>query len=250
MASSSSLAHLTTPAQSHPLSADEISSKGRRSRTKQDTEPESGPSTAYFTLKAQSEAQSNHNNANGTAGRGNWDGSVKGYGKQRALDGRNPSSNSLGVLWDRSPGVFAEGEHHNSRTSPLGSPNWTSFQLIPPDEEAREATILSHRWHEYSDDVIQAKLSLSESSNNTAIRALSSAVSNLSRVCAELEEKHRVLRRKDDARRKRADELMKELQPSERDIAKRVMQSIFTDDDERIHRVQRQQSRMVGLRHY
>jgi hypothetical protein len=118
--------------------------------------------------------------------------------------------------------------------------------LVLPDEEVEEPSILSHKWHEYSDDVIHATLSSSESSSHTAIRALSSALSKLSRVCVELEENHRILQQKEDARRKRAEELIRELQPSERDVAKRVIQSIFTDDDERVHQVRRQQSRMVS----
>ena len=240
MASSSSSTHLSTPAQSHPLSADEISSRGRRSRTKQDSESESKPSPAYFTLKAQSEAQNSHISVNGTGRGGSWDGSVRGYVKRKSA---YASSNMLGVLWDRGPAPFSASD---PRTSPLGSPNWTSAKLVLPDEEVGDDAILSHRWHEYSDDVIQAKLSSCESSSSTAIRALSSALNNLTRVCVELEENHRLLQLKEDARRKRTEELMKELQPSERDVAKRVIQSIFTDDDERIHHVQRQQSHMVS----
>jgi small G protein signaling modulator 3 len=185
---------------------------------------------------------------NGVSARANWDGSVKGYGKRISADGRTLSSNSLNVLWDRGPAPFAAVEPHISRTSPLASPNWRSPKLVLPDEEVEDASIVSHKWHEYSDDVIQATLSSSESSSHSAIRALSFALGNLSRVCTELEEKHRVLQEKESARRTRSEELMKELQPSERDVAKRVIQSIFTDDDERVHQVQRQQSRMVSCR--
>ncbi|KIM85069.1 hypothetical protein PILCRDRAFT_817909 [Piloderma croceum F 1598] len=246
MASSSSSVHLKTPAQSHPLSADDISSRGRRSRGKQDTEPESRPSTTYLALKAQSEVHRDHTTVNGAGPKSNWDGSVRGYGKRKAPEGlgKDSSSNSLSVMWDRGPSVFATGEARNPRTSPLGSPNWRGPRLVLPDEEDEDASILSHKWHDYSDDVIHATLSSSESSSHTAIRALSSALSKLSRVCTELEESHRVLQQKESARRTRAEELMKELQPSERDVAKRVIQSIFTDDDEQIHQVKRQQSRM------
>ena len=243
MASSSSSVHRKTPAQSHPLSADDISSRGRRSRGKQDIEPESRPSTTYLALKAQSEVQRDHTTVNGADPKSNWDGSVR--GKRKAPDEKD-SSNSLSVMWDRGPYVFATGESRNPGTSPLGSPNWRSPRLVLPDEEDEDTSILSHKWHDYSDDVIHATLSSSESSSHTAIRALSSALNKLSRVCTELEESHRVLQQKESARRTRAEELMKELQPSERDVAKRVIQSIFTDDDEQIHQVQRQQSRMVS----
>jgi hypothetical protein len=47
------------------------------------------------------------------------------------------------------------------------------------------------------------------------------------------------------ARRKRADELLKELEPSEQVIARRLIQSLFTDDDENEHNVHRKQSVMV-----
>ena len=56
----------------------------------------------------------------------------------------------------------------------------------------------------------------------------------------------RVIQEKERARKQRAEELMKELQPSERDIARRVMQSLFTDDDEGMHNVERSQSQMVS----
>lgn len=61
----------------------------------------------------------------------------------------------------------------------------------------------------------------------------------------ELEESRRVLQEKEIARKHRAEVLMTELQPSERDIARRVIQSIFTDDDEDRHQVRRQHSLMV-----
>ncbi len=61
-----------------------------------------------------------------------------------------------------------------------------------------------------------------------------------------MEESLRVIKEKERARKRRAEELMKELQASDRDIARRVMQSLFTDDDEGIHQVERSQSQVVG----
>lgn len=264
MSSSSSLIPPKTPVNSHPLSADEISSRGRRSRGKQDVESSSSngrPSTTYLTLKAQSEAQLGDNVSSirsATAPKSNWDGSVRGYGKRKSVEGRNLSSSSLNALWDRSslvPPAFSIGSPYDSGPSPRLSPNWRSPKLPLHEEEPLDSTtassqVLSHKWHDYSEDIIQAKLSsiddASSHPHHTAIRVLSSALHNMSRVCSELEENHRVLQEKDDARRKRAEELIKELLPSERDVAKRVIQSIFTDDDERTHQVERQQSRMVS----
>jgi hypothetical protein len=117
--------------------------------------------------------------------------------------------------------------------------------------------VLSTKWHECSDEVIQQTISqLSSVSEDhpandgtvyhSTIRALSSAMHNLLRTRLELEEMCRALREKESARRKRAEALMKELQPSDRDVAKRVLQSIFTDDDESSHQVRRQTSLQVG----
>jgi hypothetical protein len=265
MASSSPSIHLKTPVHSHPLLADDISARGRRSRGKHDTDISTstgGPATSYFTLKAQSEAQQGDNSNREDNGAGtrsgnvsNLDGSVRGYGKaekRKSIEGQDLSSNSLSLLWDRSglpPPASVPGAPHDSGLSLYGSPNWRSPQLVS-GENGEASDVLSHKWHEFSDESLQAKLSSidvegSSPPHHTAIRVLSSALHNFSRVCAELEENHRMLQQKEHARRKRAQELMKELQSSERDIARRVIQSIFTDDDERIHQVQRQQSRMV-----
>jgi hypothetical protein len=62
----------------------------------------------------------------------------------------------------------------------------------------------------------------------------------------ELELGRKVLQEKEAARRTRAEAIMNELQlVSEREIARRVIQSIFTDDNEEEHHVHRQQSLMV-----
>ncbi|TFY69130.1 hypothetical protein EVG20_g3280 [Dentipellis fragilis] len=119
---------------------------------------------------------------------------------------------------------------------------------------APEATarILATRWHECSDEAIQetiASLSASDSPAvaaghpyHAALRVLSSATHNLTRIRMELEEARRALVEREVARRQRAEELMKELMPSELEVARRVIQSLFTDDDEDGHRIQRKQS--------
>lgn len=119
------------------------------------------------------------------------------------------------------------------------------------------AQVLATKWHEYSDEAIQSaisRLGVSESPSDittnpyhSVLRVLSSALHNLSKVRMELEESRRILQEREIARRGRTDELMKELQPSEQEIARRVIQSIFTDDDEEHHHVRRQHSLMVKI---
>ena len=119
------------------------------------------------------------------------------------------------------------------------------------------AQVLAVKWHDYSDEAIQTTISNLGASDSpadvhghpyhTALRVLSSALHNLSRVRVELEEERRVLKDKEGAQRERADALLKELLPSEQDIAKRVMQSIFTDADEALHQVHRKQSFMASI---
>ncbi|KAF7303468.1 TBC-domain-containing protein [Mycena indigotica] len=66
---------------------------------------------------------------------------------------------------------------------------------------------------------------------------------NLSKARVELEQGREALKEKEAARRERAEALVNELQiVSEREVARRVIQSVFTDDDEEKHHVKRQQS--------
>ncbi|PPQ73760.1 hypothetical protein CVT26_011878 [Gymnopilus dilepis] len=245
-----STAQNKTPVHSHPLSPDDVPSKSRRNRLNpaSDSRPVSSASN-YFTLKAQLE----QNNLDSP----NWDGSVRGYGKTEKMKSLEPdSSPSLTNMWDRSP-----------KAAPLfivGSQGDRALTHAPPEvvvtaepeldgvSPAMSAHVLATKWHTYSDEAIQAsiaKLSASDSPADapsqpyhTALRVLSSAVNNLSRARLELEEGRRLLLEKELARRKRAEDLLKELKPSEQDVAKRVIQSLFTDDDELVHRVHRKQS--------
>ena len=271
MASSSSSPHPKTPVNSHPLSAEDVtsSSRGRRPRGKEFLSSNSSGkpgSSAYLTVAGHSISQgrdgSGNHSLNSVTQTGNWDGSVRGYGKDKSLDRRN-LSNSLSGLWDnyslRAPPTFILGPPSDPSLTPRDSPSWRTTKLPLYGEERHETSpsvqVLTHQWHTYSDDVIQAKLSMiddpsssSSQPHHTTIRVLSSALSNLTRACHELEEAHRLLQEKEVARKRRAEELMKELKlPSERDVAKRVVQSIFTDDDESVHQVQRRQSQMVFI---
>ncbi|KAF8149027.1 rab-GTPase-TBC domain-containing protein [Crassisporium funariophilum] len=249
--------HIKTPVHSHPLSPDEIPSRGRRSRGAHSSETR--PTTIagnYFTLKAKLEQD--------TSDAPNWDGSVRGYGKvgkrksfEVSADQR-PSSTSLAVMWDkpsRPTPLFVVGSPHDrSMDQPNPEVVITGDFEVDGVEAAVTGQVLATKWHSYSDEAIQntiSKFSRSESPADapnhpyhTALRVLSSAVHNLTRVRLELEDARKVLIEKEVARSKRAEELLKELQPSEQDIARRVIQSLFTDDDENEHHVRRKQSVM------
>ncbi|KAL0945356.1 hypothetical protein HGRIS_000854 [Hohenbuehelia grisea] len=253
--------HLKTPVHSHPLSADETPSSSRRRHRTEGTEANSNnarPSTNYFTLKAQQELDSN------------WDGSVRGYGKAdkgKSLErpSRTPSSSSLAVMWDKPPPVFIVGSPRDSTPTPFrGTPALKHAELpilddVIPSELSPSSinTVLTTNWHECSDEDIQASISQlgpSDSASDvlphpyhSALRVLSSALSHMNQVRLELEATKRELQEKETSRKARTAQLVREFQPSERDIARRVLQSVFTDDDEDKHRVQRQTS-FISLR--
>ncbi|KAG0695124.1 rab-GTPase-TBC domain-containing protein [Suillus ampliporus] len=260
----SQAAPVTTPVHLHPLSPNEISSRGRRARSgTQDVDETRSPSN-YFTLKAQLE-KLGEPESKGANNRANWDGSVRGLGKPDAsgssaelVTDRGTSSSSLSALWERPV--------HQTPRFIIGPPFDTNF-LVPPgslpqrtalpdgtSEVSPSVTtqVLANKWHEYSDEAIQAaisRLSVAESPSDvdthpyhTALRVLSSALHSLSRARIELEEHRKLLQQKEAERKLRTETLLSELQPSEREVAKRVIQSIFIDDDEMHHRVQRRGS--------
>ncbi|KAF8963126.1 rab-GTPase-TBC domain-containing protein [Flammula alnicola] len=249
--------HIKTPVHSHPLSPEEVPSKGRRSRGQlgSDVRPTSTAAN-YFTLKAQLEQDQSDSP--------NWDGSVRGYGKvekRRVIEvnsGQKGSSSSLAMMWDkptttRAPPLFVVGSTHDLALA-QGTPEVliTAESEVDGIDSAVSSQILATKWHTYSDEAIQttiSKISASDSpadaSNHpyhTALRVLSSAVHNLSRARLELEVTRRVLREKEMASKARAEELLKELTTSEQDVARRIIQSLFADDDEDEHRVHRKQS--------
>ncbi|KDR78593.1 hypothetical protein GALMADRAFT_244042 [Galerina marginata CBS 339.88] len=242
--------HTKTPVHSHPLSPEDVPSKGRRNRGQQSSEARPASTASnYFSLKAQQEQH--HPELP------NWDGSVRGYGKTERARAEENNSSSLTVLWDKPPSkappLFVVGSLHDLSMA-HGNPE--VFVTGEPELEgvnsAVSAQVLATKWHTYSDEAIQAtisKLSASDSPADapshpyhTALRVLSSAVHNLSRARLELEEARKILQEKEVAKRKRANELLKELKPSEQEVARRVIQSLFTDDDENVHQVHRKQS--------
>jgi hypothetical protein len=247
------------PVRSHPLSNDATPTRGRRTRANHD--PESvRPSSNYFTLKAQLDHENEFNSGTSTR-----DGSVRGKSGQslaadKASSQMSASSSSLAVMWDRpdrqSP-VFIVGPptEHMSRSP---RPNY-SESVFDQDGEELSPQILGTKWHEYSDEAIQtaiSNISVSESPSNassnpyhTALRVLSSALQNLSKVRAELEESRRLLLEKQSTRRAGAEKLVANWQPTEQDIARRVIQSIFAEEDvvEPERQVQKRRSYMVSM---
>ncbi|KAI0636302.1 TBC-domain-containing protein [Trametes polyzona] len=240
MASSSTQ---TTPAHSHPLSQEEVPSRGRRSRGKA-SEDSPRPSPDYFSLKAKldgsSESQAKYTNAN-------WDGSVRGYGKSSRRSIKPPplivvESSSEDTVADTTVKYEILADALPEHISGPFSPSTTSQILTAP-------------WHEYSDDAIRAAASKYVGNGTTEgaskdpcyaiIRVLSHTVHKLTHARQQLEESRRVLLEKEAARKERANQLLRELQSPEKDIANRVLQSLFPDDNEsihQVHRVQRQQS--------
>ena len=264
---SSSTAQIAIPVHSHPLLADDLPSRGRRTRPTSRQDQADHPSAdgsnntwtpSYFPHKERLDAEAQAGSSNGRA---NWDGSVRGYGKaDRARTTRDASSSRrpLPTAWDRPP-TFVAGSSKDrlSAGSMARTAELVAVDGLPTGAASR---ILSHPWHDYSDEAVQSAISaisvaespafVSSHPYHTSLRVLSSAVHNLTKIRREMEESLRVIQEKERARRQRAEELMKELQASDRDIARRVMQSLFTDDDEGMHKVERSQSNMVSARQF
>ncbi|KAF9048890.1 rab-GTPase-TBC domain-containing protein [Panaeolus papilionaceus] len=241
--------NLKTPVHSHPLSPEETPTRVRRGRGHHNSDAKQGsPNPNYISSSSRKSLAEPDNSSD-------WDGSIRSFAQKRSPEFRpGQQESSISALWEQQgqqplPPLFVVG-------SPTGQSNPEVSLTADCDVDgvgaAVTSQVLANKWHTYSDEAIQtsiSKLSTSESPANTpnhpyhtALRVLSSAVSNLSRARLELEETRRVLLEKELARRKRAEELLKELQPSDQDIARRVLQSLFTDDDEDVHHVRRKQS--------
>ena len=244
--SSSPSVHLT----SHPLLDDEPSPRvGRRTPRRERasaTEAPAGSSSGYFTLKALLE-----NDAR--SGSGNWDGSVRGRGTKTAPR-MSPSTHrsSLPALWDTqttTPTVVIDSTASEPAANDDALYNDIATAVIGGSDQDSVSRILSTPWHNYPDSSMYAALDEQGHSQYTVLRTLSAATERLLKARKELEEGRRVLLEKEEARRRRGNALLEELPQSERDIARRVLASLFTSDDEEGHRVVRRQSRTVGASH-
>ncbi|KAJ7692151.1 rab-GTPase-TBC domain-containing protein [Mycena rosella] len=199
-------------------------------------------------------------------GASSWDGSVRGYAPARSSapnSAHKPvpkgSSSSLSVLWDhdsRPPPLFIVADSVSAANSPSTRPNIFLTESDTNDvDPVLKAQVFDTRWHECSDEAIQTAISglgvaqspaeVASHPYHSALRVLSQALHNLSQARVELEQGRKALQEKEVARRARAEALMNGLQlVSEREIARRVIQSIFTDDDEREFHVRKQSSFM------
>lgn len=251
--------HLKTQVDSHPLSSAETPSPARSRRSRRANVTDTRPTTNYLTLKAKLEQDTlDVPSSDSVRGYSNVD---KGKSVQATLSQKG-SSTSLAVVLDRPARVapfFVVGSPQDSFPHPIPrtNPEFLITSEFDPSEfdPAVIGQVMATKWHEYSDEAIQSTISsisitdspadISSHPYHTALRILSSALHNLSRVRSELEESRKLLLEKEIARRSRADDLIRELQSSEQDVARRVIQSIFTDDDENQHRIQRKHSVMV-----
>ena len=263
---SSSTVTATTPTHlSHPLSVEPApgSSRNRRSRGRQGSDA-SRTASSYYTLKSQLQPD----DASLTNG-ATWDGSVHGFGngdtnRLRGCD-HDVSVSSVSTIWDRStsrqaPVIVVEqpNSSHNFNTTNLprkSIPFRLHKEYLGLDKDAT-SEVLTARWHKQSDQAIQStisKLNFHDPSSDAArhpyhptLRILSSALSNMRKAYEALEDDRALLQEKEAARKERADQLLRELPPSERDIARRILQSLFPDDNEDVHQIQRRQSNMVS----
>ncbi|KAF9262424.1 TBC-domain-containing protein [Marasmius fiardii PR-910] len=246
----------TTPVHHHPLSPNDIPSG--RSRRSRNTPGADTQSSNYFVFQSQHER----------GGHPDWDGSVRKLAKPKGEIRRTPESfTSLPDIFSGEPSTsnsISTSWRDDLQTAPPLIVVGSAEQPTEPIETSSSlitSQILATKWHEYSDEAIQSAISNISSSSSPAdvsnhpyhgvLRTLSLALSNLSRVRMELEQSRRTLEQKELTRRRRAEELLKELmQPNERDIVKRVVKEIFVDEDqvddglEIQHRVERKQSLM------
>ncbi|KAI6155384.1 rab-GTPase-TBC domain-containing protein [Pisolithus tinctorius] len=263
----------STPVHLHPLSSDNTLPRGRKSRGTPDASTDNHtPRSNLHSSKAklerlgESDAKPDSGVVTVSHSRPNWDGSVRGYGRgerRGAGEERDALHRRPSVASFKSPGsvkgpcfVVAPPYDNNHFLSPSpvsfrGKP--LLVEGAPPELSSSFASqVLSNTWHNYSAEVIQSAishLSVMESPSDgddhpyhAALRVLSSAFHHMSRTCLELEERRRVLEEESSARRQRAEALLGELPPSERDVARRVILSVFADDYEHDHHMERQRS--------
>ncbi|PCH42541.1 TBC-domain-containing protein [Wolfiporia cocos MD-104 SS10] len=243
---SNSSAPVSTPTHSHPLLSDEGPSRSRRSRGKHSAD-DSRPAPDYFSLKAQLEHSAEEHTRHGS--HANWDGSVRGYGKGGKRKAAKPA-----------PLIVVESTSGHIATPSTDTYDSLSSLLSGQSEgegtSTTDSDILLTKWHDMPDDMIDSAVSryndaapqssIPSYPYHNIIRALSSAVHNLSKMRRELEESRKLLQEKEAARQERTRLLLKELPASEQEVAKRILQSLFPDDDEEEHDVHKQHS-LVSL---
>ncbi|KAJ7183627.1 rab-GTPase-TBC domain-containing protein [Mycena filopes] len=217
--------HLKTPVHEHPLLPEEFPSVRTRKLNRGNHDPDSRPSTNYFTLKT--------DETNGDNGPHNY--SVPNSVHKPKP---RPSSASLSVLWDRDD---------TTRLPP--APLFIVADAVTPSiflEETKgpgdgmgldpslHRQVLDTKWQERDDGEIDTVIKTLDTASpyHSALRILSQ---NLTKARVELEAGRKALQ----ARRARAEGLMDGLQlVSEREIARRVIQAVFDGDDAEVQQQQ------------
>lgn len=234
-----------TPVHSHPLSPHDDSPSTSRTRRSRNADG-SRPASSYFTLKAQLEKDSSHSPT--------WDGSVRAFSKDTKSTHHNTSSSSLADLWPRKnsgyhPAPLLIADSSQVKDTRLASRSTHPEVLVTEytaGQEEYTPTVMSHvlgmQWHQSSDEVIQAAISelsatespaqCSEHPYHTALRILSCAHHNLKKARMELEERHTQLQEREKHRRAEAEAVVEQLPEAERDIAKRVLASVFSEEND------------------
>ena len=247
---------------SHPLSP-AIPSSTRRGRIKQLPPPdeEARPSANYFTLKAQAEQ--------GQALLGDWarrDARSRGLSEARGGDwtstvARDSSERSLASLWDGRLTLKPKDTQTNSREEipptpvPTGASKATSAKEFGGFGPFTTSQVLSTKWHEMSDSQIEDTVSLYNSTASSSeiptqayhstLRALSAALEDLSVERTELDRLRVFMEERDKSLRSKAEKAVNMLSFSERDIGRRILDAMFTENEE-THLVVKRSSKMVG----
>ncbi|CAK5280556.1 unnamed protein product [Mycena citricolor] len=244
-----------TPVNEHPLSHEEpVSTRSRKSGrygSHADSTPETrsaASSNNYFVLKSQLEQDSR--------GDANQDGSMRGYSKtapassvssgSQKTSNKTNTTNSLSALWpreDRPAPLFIVGERPSQK--PHVILNGSTLGLEETNDPVITTTVLNTKWDQCSDAEIQAVISSlgatqspAEATSHphpyhSALRVLSQAFQKLSDERVQLEEDRKVLKEREETRRRRAEVLLEGLSiDSEREIARRVIQTMFADEIE------------------
>ncbi|KAJ7871577.1 hypothetical protein B0H13DRAFT_2060193 [Mycena leptocephala] len=149
--------------------------------------------------------------------------------------------------------LAASASLHLPYSLPASSASFPSWSY-PDDEEGKfpvdpdvKASVLDTKWHQCDDAAVPSAILSLHSVQSPAddvpsggghpyhlmLRVLSAALHNLATARLELEQGRRELQEREEARRKRAEKLMRGegVSVSEREIARRVLSSVFGDED-------------------
>lgn len=218
-------------AHDHPLSPEEPSNFPRRHRgiTTSAVDNLERPVTTYFDLKSQSEARaaefaqesfvevSSHTLTEG------WTPRPTDPAPHEVPD------HSSNLLWTRAD-PYITSAPKSPRVSPVVSITINDQGLgdVPSD-----SWLLTTPWHRQSDEEIEAAIMLSRNiTYQHALRVLSSTVEDLGLRHAQLQSLREKDLAKEERARKRVKQMTWDMQPSEREIARRIIDAVFEDEDD------------------